>query len=612
MSARRLLFYLLLAGALARVLYLTQVAALPFFQHPVGDSASYLHRADEILSGRLVADRPFFYGGIFYPYLLALGFAVLGKNLYPICLAQAGAGCAMAWVLFRLARGGTSPGQQRHGLHAGVLAAGVCLFYGPFAFLEADILMISWTLLLVMTASLLALTAAQESKHPMVRLLLAGTCLGLAASERPNLIALLPAFVAWILLLGGPARRWRGAAALLAGGGVVVLAVAALNPAASGRWVVLTTSGGINFYIGNHPGARGTFDEPWSARDPAFTARNTDLEESNIRMARRLTGRQLDATEASRYWLARGMEFLTTQPAAALRLYVRKLLLLWNAEEVPNHLNYAFMRTVAPSLWLMPLGFGLIAPLGLYGFLAPGSRRLMTPQLLVLLALLVMVPMVTLLPFFVADRYRIVFVPPLVVAAGFGAVALWRSLARRGSRRVAAMHLIGLLVLGAGIARPMTRFDFARDYWMLAQAQQEQGDLSAAADSYRRALKSSPADAVLLNNYGVVLRRLGRAEGAEAAYRKAIAADPALGLPRKNLGLLLMEGGRTDEAFEHLSRAERDEPADPDIARALAVLLFARGDRAAAEEHARRVLADQPGDRTAREVLRRLADPLRR
>ena len=39
---------------------------------------------------------------------------------------------------------------------------------------------------------------------------------------------------------------------------------------------------------------------------------------------------------------------------------------------------------------------------------------------------MVLVPMITVLPFFVADRYRITAVPPLIAAAGFGLMDLRR------------------------------------------------------------------------------------------------------------------------------------------------------------------------------------------
>ena len=49
---------ILLAGLVLRFIYLGQVAALPFFDAPVGDSAAHLERARAIAAGALLPSRP--------------------------------------------------------------------------------------------------------------------------------------------------------------------------------------------------------------------------------------------------------------------------------------------------------------------------------------------------------------------------------------------------------------------------------------------------------------------------------------------------------------------------------------------------------------------------
>ncbi len=608
MSARRVLLYLILLGLLARVVYLGQVAALPFFNDPVGDSARYLERAEGILAGHPVGDRAFFYGGIFYPWLLALDLAAFGRNFYPVCLLQALSGCLLAWVLHALVLRGAAPTGGGEVRAAALVAAGLGLFYGPFAFLEADLLMICWTLLLEMSAALLLLKAASPSTpgspwRSAGPAALAGVLVGLAASERPNLVALLPVLAVWAAASLPAGRRLRGATSLLAGGVAVVLGVSAMNHAASGRWVPLTTSGGINFYIGNNPSARGTFDEPWSGADLRFTARYTDLEESSLIMARRLAGEDLDPIEASSFWWRRGLEYLREHPLDAARLWGRKLLLFWNAVEIPNHLHFSFMRSTAPALRLLPVTFILVGPFGLYGFLSSRSRRLLSGRTWALLAALVLVPMITVLPFFVADRYRIVAVPPLIVAAACGMTSIARDLYQRTRLRLLLPGL-GILAVAFLVAvLPLTSFDGARDHWLLAQAWKKQGNLPEAVTQYERALDEDPDDAAIRNNLGVALASLDRFAEAESAYLRAIHDGPGLAYPRKNLGLLLLAQGRHDEAFRWLREAEELEPDDPGTERGLAVLFMARGDREEAAARARKVLAVAPGDRTAQRVI---------
>ena len=612
MRASRLLPCLILGGLLARVLYLGEVSALPFFSDPVGDSARYLERARAILAGDLVGDRPFFYGGIFYPYMVAINLRLFGANLYPICLAQAMAGCLLALVLHRFTLAAAGPGISRETTEKiALIAATICLFYGPFAFLESDLLMISWTLLLTMTAALLLLRA--RSVHTggpgaVARAAASGLCLGLAASERPNLIALVPALVLWVVWFWPGRNRLRAAAALTLGACLVVFSVAALNHAASGRWVMLTTSSGINFYIGNHPGARGTFDEPWSETDPDFTARHPDLEEASVTMASRLARRELDPVQASDFWFARGFDYVSTHSGETAALLLRKMLLFWNAAELPNHLNFSFMRASTRFLWLMPLSFGLVAPLALYGAVYPGARKLIDPSACALLAILVLVPMVTVLPFFVADRYRAPVVPPLIVAAAFGAAAVLGRLSSAVTRRVACLHLLCLILAGVAMAVPLTRFDQSRDHWLLAQAYKKQGRLPEAVASYREALESSPdkaAAAQIHNNLGVALAQLGQTQEARWQYQQAMTLVPEASLAHRNLGLLMMlDGpGASGEAASHLLVAEKADPEDLEVARALAALSLATGDHEGARQRALKVLAAVPDDPGARAVL---------
>ncbi len=613
--ARRVLLFLVLGGLLARVIYLAQVAALPFFQDPMGDSARYLERADEILAGDIVGSRAFFYGGTLYPYLLAAFTLVFGRNLFPICLAQVVMGACLGPLLYRIALQAVVPVESAR--IVGLLAASLCLFYGPLAFLEADLLMSSWALLFLMGAAYLLLDGlgrAAEGRGALT-FALAGLGIGLAVSDRPNLIALVPAALVWQAIFSPRPARARAVSALAIGAAVVPAVVAGLNYASSGRCVLLTTSTGINFYIGNHPGARGTFDEPWSRSDTHFTALHTDLEESSRLMAARLSGADLGAVEASSFWLGRGLAFLRENPGEALVLYVRKLQLFWNAVEIPNHLNFSFIRSHAPALWLMPLGFGVIGPLALFGLGSSSSRHLLTRPALVLLALLILVPMVTLLPFFIADRYRAPVMPPLILLSACGLFDLGRRL-RDGQRRWrAAAALASVLLLGLVVHHRLAQFDTSRDFWLLAQAYKKQGNLPKAARSYERALEVAPENAVLHNNLGVVYGQMGKMELAEARYRRAIAIDPDLLFPVKNLGLLLIGRGETQESFGMLVRAQSGEPEDIDVARALSVLYLGRGDGDQARRLARKVLALQEDDPTALGVIeagsasRRESDP---
>jgi len=605
---------ILLAGLLFRVVYLGQVAAFPFFDHPFGDSAVYMQRASEILSGSFLPRRPFFYGSVLYPYFLAAVRALPGGTLYLVCFIQILAGTLLAYLLARLAR-------RLYGRAAGLAAAALTALYGPFAFLEADVLGVVFGLA-ALTAGTLWCVRAREAGGTRY-LLLAGSAFALAATERPNLLLLLPLAALWAGWTAAGSGRPSGAggaaeasprrkvahypaAWVLLGGAIALTPAAALGRTASGEWFPLTTSFGINLYIGNHPGARGTYDEPWEAAHPQFAARYTILEEASLRMASSRVGRDLTPSEASSFWTREALSFIRSDPAAFVGLTLRKAALLWNADEVPNHLTFSEVRARAWALWLMPIGFGAVAPLAAAGAaLAMLDRRRRAGT--ILLVVMTAGVMASLLPFFVADRYRAPMVPPLLAAAGYGCVALWRIWRRTEARMDPrlGLALVPALVLAVSAQIPLIRTDPARIHWAFAQAYREAGDLAGARAEYEAAVRESGEDSVLLNNLAQVYRALGMKAEAEEALRRAVHFSPDLAYPHKNLGILLIGKGALDEGLLELEEAVRLEPRDPEALGALAALQADRGEEAAAAAAYRKARRLDPGDPRLARLLER-------
>src|SRR5256885_14970668 len=87
----------------------------------------------------------------------------------------------------------------------------------------------------------------------------------------------------------------------------------------------------------------------------------------------------------------------------------RKILLMLNRQEIPNVMSFDFYRTRFAALRLFPAGFWLVGPFGLQAAFM-SLRRRKEPHLL--RASLVLYT-VSLLPFFVCDRFRLPVVPIL-------------------------------------------------------------------------------------------------------------------------------------------------------------------------------------------------------
>jgi Flp pilus assembly protein TadD len=592
-------FILAVAFAL-RLLYLNQVAALPFFDQPTGDSAVYLRRAREIASGVFLPTRPFFYGSIFYPYFLAVVLALANGNPYWACLSQITAGVGLIALLAIAAL-------RLYGPVAGIAAGAIAAFYGPFAFLEADLLGVVWGLVALALGILACEVWQQRSIEARSGngpwLYVAGLAIGLAAVERPNLVLLIPVTAAWCAV-HAPQGRARSASSFLAASLVPLALVTTLNVAGTGQWVPLTTSAGINLSIGYHPGAAGTYEEPWENEAPQFAAQHPDLEEASITMASMRVGHPLTPQQASAYWQRLAMQHIRSHPSAAIAVTFRKALLLLNSTEIPNHLDFLFIRDRAPALWFMPISFGAVlslAVLGVFFSIVTGRRR---PETLLVL-LLATGAMLSVVPFFVADRYRIPIVPPLIIAAGAGVAMLVRftqdPLLRTDRRALAG--LVAASLVAAITLVPLARPLMGHDYWMLAQAYQADGNLAAAVGAYEAAVRVEGKDAALLNNLATAYRETGRRDRAIAAFRRAIEINPRLALPHKNLGMMLIASGDMSGALPELREAFRLDSGDAQTLGAIGALLAERGDDQEAVSAFSGALRLAPGDRRIVDLL---------
>ncbi len=583
---------ILLVALAARLAYLAQFSALPFFDQPVGDSAAHLQRAADIAHGVLLPARPFYYCSIYYPYFLALVLGVFHGSLWTVSLLQLVAGTIFVGVIATASR-------LTFGTPAGLATGALAALYGPSAFFEADILGVVWGQLAL---SISILACLWWLSHPERRLRLqigvlfaAGLALGAAAIERPNLLVAAAAVFVWLAAVA-PRDRVKSVFAAGAGLSLPLLMVLALNVAGTGQWVPLTTSGGINLSLGYHSGADGTYDEPWEREAPEFSAQHIEPEEAMTAWAARKLGHPVTTQQASAYWGREAVSWMRRHPGETLRITLRKAALLLNSAEVPNHLDFAFIRERAPALRFMPIDFGPLLALAAIGAAALLLRRRRRPAIALLLAMSG-AAWLSVVPFTVADRYRAPMVPPLLILAGAGIYVLIGLVrereARRDPRMLAALAL-GVLVLAAS-SIPLMKPLRGRDYWMIAQAYERHGQMREAVAAYESAVREEPNNGELLNNLASIYKRTGDRSRAVALLRRAVLAEPGLAYPHKNLGMLMAVQGQYDSAQAELERAYRIDSTDVEVVATIGAIAAERGHRAQAHalfERARRMSPD--------------------
>lgn len=136
----------------------------------------------------------------------------------------------------------------------------------------------------------------------------------------------------------------------------------------------------------------------------------------------------------------------------------------------------------------------------------------------------------------------------------------------------------------------------------LAVLYDRQGNNEKAAAEYAAAMKESPRDADLWNDYGYFHYTRSRPEQAEDALRKALKLDSLNKRAWMNLGLALGEQGKHDEALRAFEHAVSPAAAKNN----LAVILARSGETDRARELFQQAAAEDPSLQPPRPLLAHL------
>ncbi|MAJ59145.1 MAG: hypothetical protein CBC48_03555 [bacterium TMED88] len=428
-----------------RIIHLSQIAQNdPFYSLGGVDGALYDSWARQIATERSLGDHVIFLGPL-YPLFMAILYALFGEGLPLLKAVQAVVGtltCVAVWALAREAFGRTVAAV------AGLMMA----VYGMHIFYGGTVMIVNLQAPLVVTVVWLALRAR---KHPKPwSWALCGLILGLSLLARQTTLLLAPLLVLWILFDLQPkqtlGRRLISAVTFVLPIAALILPFTLHNYKVGQDFVLVNSTGGYSFYMGNRQGTDGTWQLPplnWPGRidNPVV------MREAFSSVAERDLGRSLRPSEVSSYWLMRGLEEIRRDPFEWIQLELRKAGLFLNAYEVWNNRSFEISRQFSWILRLPLVSFGFIAPLALLG-IALNLRRvlLLFPLFAGLAAYFVSALMV-----FVLSRYRFPGTALMIPFAAFALVDLLNR-ALRSEWKGLATRFIALFVLSIFVYWPLT------------------------------------------------------------------------------------------------------------------------------------------------------------
>ena len=547
---------LLLSALVVKAVVLAQLHGHPLLQPEGGlDSEVYVRLARQAAAGDWLLGHEAYFVSPFYVYFLAVVFLFSGSSLLAAKIVQIVLGAAAVGLIFATAA--TWYGRRAAGV-AGALAA----VTGVLTFNEVLLLQSAVDPFLTALASYLVVRALVTDR--LTRFATAGLALGVFVTNRPNVLAWAAVLVVLLAVVPLSRKSLLRAAVLVAGLLVVLGPVAVRNRAVSGEWILVSSHGGLNFYIGNNADADGTYHAvPGIAPDIAGQVRDART------VAETAAGRPLRASEVSRYFYRRAWDWIVLRPGAALRLFLRKLAYCFNAVDLSLNYSYAYYRRdEATLLRVLVVGPWLLVPLGLVGLVAVPRRT--GAHGFWIWAAFVPVYAVSVAAFFVSGRYRLPLLVPLCVGAG--AALVWLGEVARARRaRPLLLAATALILLGGG-ANWNWRLDDGRseERTQMIVRLVDGGRFDEARAILEEARRAEPARSEIRQalarvheSEGVAASLAGRhAEGA-ADLERAVQLDPESASAQLNLAVAYAQLGRHGEARTHAEQALRLRPDYP-------------------------------------------------
>jgi tetratricopeptide (TPR) repeat protein len=525
-------------AVLLRVAYALVSRQSPFFDHLDLDSRFYDLWAKEISAGDWVGDEVFFMGPL-YSYFLAVIYKLAGPNLVVVKIVQSVLGGLTAGVAYLL-------GRECFGVVVGLIAGFLAALYVPFIFYDNSILFpVLATLLNTLMLYFLYRGVTREDSKAFV---IAGLCAGLSATGNASVLVFGPFAVGFLLLYGSErfGVRLKKAVLFVAGVAIVVGPITVRNAAVGGDFVPLTSNAGINLYIGNNEKSTGAYVKPEGL--------DIYTDPSGRTIAEAAVGRDLKPSEVSAYWTGRALDHVGSRPGQFASNMVRKMFLFWSVYEIPQIEHLPFEKRYSWLLRIPSPTYGVVCPLAILGMVLALRRR----KEAWLLFLFAMSYAFTIVAFFVVARYRLPIVPALMVFAGY-AVAWCVS---RGARREygpLAFSIGGLVALYILVHVNFYMIDpmsgYAQSYYRLGVIHEKKNNMTAAMDSYRKALDLDQDLTAAHLNAGILLSRIGSYGEAKTELLRTLELDPAYAKAYYNLGLVYTEEAVNDSALLMMERA---------------------------------------------------------
>ncbi|MCP4704789.1 MAG: hypothetical protein GY865_09285 [candidate division Zixibacteria bacterium] len=507
------LFAILIFAGIVRGIFLLYYYYDEQWDHLLVDSLFHNYWALSIADGDILGQEPFFRAPL-YIYLLGGLYSIFGGSILIARIFGFIIGILSVYITGQIAF-------KLFGKISAILAALIHAIYPIAIYFESELLVDSlFTFLFEL--SILCLLKTIETKA-LKWYGLTGLIIGLAALTKPTILALLPVYIIWIFINTKNLKQSLLHSIILIGSLIlIILPVTVRNLIVADDFVLISSSGGINFYIGNNASADGS-----TASMPSPLGHNWQIKDINY-IAENESNRELKASEISNFWFNKSFDWIIDNKIEFFKLYLYKLGLSFNNLEISNNRDLNIFFNNNPVLRLNPINFAFILALVSISIFFLRINRKWNRQILFVIIMITLYLLLISL-FFINARYRLPVIPLLIILASYG---LSNLLSIDFISKFLKQHMI-TLVIGVGvflvsfIPSPKTESkNIGGGLFNQANFNLYQGNYKTATDLYNQLLNSNPSFPDANLNLGVTWLRQGIGDSAEQYFSNEIKLFP--------------------------------------------------------------------------------------
>lgn len=503
------LFSVVAIGLILRLLYLWEYSHSPFFYSPIVDANSFLKQALFIAEGNWLGHPEPFWQPPLYIYFLALVCWCFPDDYFVmIRLAQIVLGLSSISLLFLITRHHFDKKTAKYAL----VIYSTC---GSILYFELELLAVPLEIFLNLLLLYTIIRAIRIDSN--ISWLIVGLVSGFSLLTRPNILLFLVAFN--LLLLSK--RYWKQIILITFPILACIIPVSIRNYSMETDPVLISSNGGINFFIGNS----GNYQEKVSIRPGIHWN-----ELVNEPVLKGFT----TAADKSDYFLRKSLNYIQENKLQYLYSLGEKFFLFWNGPEIKRNTNIYYSRIhsqlLSITLWdkWISFPFGIVAPLALLGI---GATWRHYKEPFPILHIYTASYIISILLFFVTSRYRMPLLPILVCFSAVGGQFILNQLFSSTTKNKfkTIMIFLGLLV----------------------------------ACNWNKAPQIDK-DAQLYFDLGEVALRDKHYELSEKHSRNALRLDPYYNYARHNLAVSLFHQNRMEDALEVAMQSATENPKRAD------------------------------------------------